>query len=220
MRSDLYSASLLLSFILFAACVPSEDRHRDSKNLRDPWSIAAEPSDPDHAAGKDVFVSCASCHLADAVGRSDGTIPRLAGQHASILERRLRDLADGSIDLPVMTPFARALTETEIRQVSVYLSSLPRPGQIDRGSMQASERATALYGERCLSCHAIDALGGPALNAPRLCGQHEAYLLRRLNEMGSANSRTVDPAMRAIAAALSVEDRRLISNHLARLECD
>jgi len=219
-KPNLRSASLLLTVLLLSACVDADERKRDSANLRDPWAVAAVPGDPTLAAGRQVFTSCASCHLADAGGRADGTIPRLAGQDASILERRLRGLLDGSIDLPVMTPFARALNEAEIRQVSAYLSSLPRPEQVGFDSGSWSESGAALYGALCLSCHAADAMGQPALNAPRLCGQHEAYLLRRLNEMASTNPRAVDPAMRAIVAALPAEDRRAISNHLARMECD
>jgi cytochrome c553 len=223
-HSDLRKAILLsLVVLLISACVASEDRKTDSANLRDPWAVAAEPSDPIRAAGKQVFVSCASCHLADASGRADGTIPRLAGQPAAILEGRLRGLQDGSIDLPVMTPFARALTDTEIRQVSAYLSSLPKPKQIGYGSNKPSAHAAALYAGLCVSCHAKDALGQPALNAPRLCGQHEAYLLRRLNEMANTaptNPRAADPAMAAIATSLPSEDRRAVANHLARLECD
>jgi len=220
---DLHSASLLLAILLLSACVAADERERDAANLRDPWSVATVPSDPTRAAGQQVFDSCASCHLADAGGRADGTIPRLAGQQAAILERRLRGLGDGSIDLPVMTPFARALTNTEIRQVSAYLSSLPRPEQIGVGRGGASEHGAALYAGLCLSCHAADAVGQPALNAPRLCGQHEAYLLRRLDEMANANApkaRLVDPAMGVIAAALPVDDRRAVSHYLAELECD
>jgi cytochrome c553 len=214
---------LSLVILLISACVAPEDRKADSANLRDPLAVAAEPSDPIRAAGKQVFVSCASCHLADASGRSDGTIPRLAGQPAGILEERLRGLQAGSIDLPVMTPFARALTDTEIRQVSAYLSSLPKPKQVGYGSNKPGADAAALYARLCVSCHAGNALGQPVLNAPRLCGQHEAYLLRRLDEMAmttSGNARAADPAMAAITASLSSEDRRAVANHLARLECD
>ena len=213
----------MLALLSLLACVPSDERKPDSENLRDPWSVAAVPDDPTLAAGQQVFVSCASCHLADAGGRSDGTIPRLAGQDATILERKLRGLIDLSIDLPVMTPFARALSDTELLQVSAYLSSLPRPGEVGADPGERSERGGALYVELCLGCHAADALGQPVLNAPRLCGQHEAYLLRRLNEMASPTAvkrRVTEPTMKTIVLALSVEDRRAISNHLARLECD
>ena len=215
-----------IAVVLFLACVAREDRGTDATNLRDPWAIRAEPGDPTLAAGKEIFASCASCHLADAGGRSDGTIPRLAGQRAEILEWRLRGLQDGSIDLPVMTPFARALTEVEIRQVSAYLASLPRPDRVGVGSDGVNERGAKLYHDRCRSCHSAEADAVAASNAPRLCGQHEAYLLRRLEDMASGNAggagaaRAVDPAMEAVAIALSMEDRLRVSRYLARSECD
>ncbi len=222
--SHLRSAWLVSLVVVLSACVASEDRKPDSADLRNPWSLATIPNDPALAAGQRVFEFCASCHLADGSGRADGTIPRLAGQRASILEGRLRGLRDGSIDLPVMTPFARALSDTEIRQVSAYLASLPTPEspKLDASGKSASaerERGALLYGAFCLGCHAADALGQPALNAPRLCGQHEAYLLRRLDETTSPNPRSLDPAMKAIVAILPPEDLRAISAHLSRREC-
>jgi len=219
-HADRRSASLLLAVLLVSACVDSDERGGDAANLRDPWSLAAVPNDPTRAAGRLVFDSCASCHLSDAGGREDGTIPRLAGQHASILEGRLRGLADGSIDLPVMTPFARALSDAEIREVSAYLSSLPKPDRLRGGAGERSERGAVLYGALCVGCHAVDGVGLPALKVPRLCGQHEAYLLRRLNETVNADARVGDPTMRAIVAGLPAEDRRALSNHLSRQECD
>lgn len=214
-------ASLLFAILLLSACVRSEERAPDSADLRDPWALAAEPSDPLHAAGKRVFEACASCHLADAGGRADGTIPRLAGQNAAVLERRLQALADGSVDLPVMTPFARALTQPEIRQVSAYLSSLPRPERVGVGSGEQAPRGAAVYAAFCLGCHARDGLGQPALKAPRLCGQHAGYLLRRLDEIvAGTDPRAADPNMRAIVLALSPGDRRAVSDHLARRSCE
>jgi len=219
-QRDLLPASLLFALLVLSGCVPSEERVPDSADLRDPWSLPGEPADELLAAGKRVFTSCASCHLADAGGRPDGTIPRLAGQTASVLERRLRALYDGSVDLPVMTPFARALTEPEIRQVAAYLSSLPRPERVGVGPGRQVERGAAVYQMFCLGCHATDALGQAALNAPRLCGQHAGYLLRRLNQIAGTDPRTVDRNMRAIAGSLSPEDLSAVSDHLSRRRCD
>jgi cytochrome c553 len=210
----------LLTVLLLVGCVESTERQSDLSDLRDPWTLSAVPEDPDLAAGQQVFDSCASCHLADAGGRSDGTIPRLAGQNALILERRLSALLDDSVGLPVMTPFARALTASEIGQVAAYLSSLPRPAHVGLGSGQRVGRGAEIYGERCLICHATRGTGQSELNAPRLCGQHAAYSFRRLNEFAEPSIRASDPAMSLVAAGLSPQDRRAVSDYLARLECD
>jgi cytochrome c553 len=211
---------MLFLALLISACVESEDRRPDLADLRDPWTLPGVPTDPVLAAGQQIFSSCASCHLADASGRPDGTIPRLAGQNAIILERRLRALLDDSVSLPVMTPFARSLAPDEIRQVSAYLASLPRPAQVGVGSGQQLERGAEIYEQLCLSCHAANGIGQFELNAPRLCGQHAAYSLRRLDEIAGSSARESDPAMASIAAVLALQDRRAVSDYLARLECD
>ena len=213
-------ACLFLMILLNAACVEPEDRHSDQADLRNPWTLPIAETAPLLAAGQEVFGSCASCHLADAGGRPDGTIPRLAGQNSVILERRLWALFEDSSDLPVMTPFARALAPKEISQVSAYLSALPRPAQVGLGSGERLERGAEVYGELCISCHAPNGIGQSELNAPRLCGQHAAYSLRRLDEMTSGGRRNSDPAMSAIASVLDSQDRRAVSDYLARLECD
>jgi cytochrome c553 len=203
-----------------SGCVESEERQPDLANLRDPWVLPSVPNDPILAAGQQIFSSCASCHLADAGGRPDGTIPRLAGQNAIILERRLRALLGDSVAMPVMTPFARALTPEEINQVSAYLSSLSRPAQVGLGSGELVERGSEVYRELCQNCHATDGTGQSELNAPRLCGQHAAYSLRRLNEIAGSGPRVSDLAMGVVAAMLTPQDRRAVSDFLARLECD
>jgi len=219
-QRDLLPASVLVALLVVSGCVPSEERVPDSIDLRDPWTLPGEPADANLAAGKRVFAACASCHLADAGGRPDGTIPRLAGQEASVLEARLRALRDGSVDLPVMTPFARALTEAETRQVAGYLSSLPRPEWVGIGSGRQLEHGAAIDRSLCAGCHATGAPGQAALNAPRLCGQHATYLVRRLNEIADTDPRTPDPTMRSIASSLSSEDRMAVSDHLSRQRCD
>jgi cytochrome c553 len=213
-------ASLILIGLLFLGCVESDERRPDLADLRDPWTLSAVPQDSVLSAGQRIFDSCASCHLADAGGRPDGTIPRLAGQNSMILERRLSALLDDSTNLPVMKPFARALTRIEIGQVSAYLSSLPRPAQVGLGSGERVARGEEIYGELCLGCHATNGLGQSELNAPRLCGQHAAYSLRRLNELADSGPRMSDPAMSLIAGVLAPQDRRAVSDYLSRLDCD
>ena len=166
--------------------------------------------DPGAQAGSAIFASCASCHFADGSGRADGSIPRLAGQRAAILEKKLRALSDGSVDLPVMVGFARSLDDAEITAVAGWLSALP-----DAPAEPVHLRGALLYSERCVACHGPDGAGDDALRAPRLSGQHAAYLLRRMEE-SVANARgDADPAMAAIVAATSPEDRASIATYLA-----
>jgi cytochrome c553 len=67
---------------------------------------------------------CTGCHGADALK----TYPRLAGQNAPYMANRLRlwkgGLAPGTDGEAVMAPIARALSERQIDDVSVYFTSL------------------------------------------------------------------------------------------------
>jgi cytochrome c553 len=162
------------------------------------------------AEGREVFASCASCHLADAMGRSDGTIPRLAGQSAAILSRKLRRIASGEVDLPVMTAFARALSDSEIDAVASWLAALPGAPVANN-----TDRGAELYAQTCIACHGPSGEGNDALGAPRLSGQHAPYLVRRMEESVSNARGDADPVMAVFVTALSPADREAIAVFLA-----
>lgn len=176
----------------------------------DPW-VVANASDTE---GASLFASCASCHMADGSGRPDGTIPRLAGQREEILIQKLEKLRRGETFLPVMVPFARSLTDDEVRAVARYAS------QLGSATAEAGSGGTAeTFRSLCAACHGAGAEGNDGLHAPRLCGQHAAYLLRRMAE-GAANARgDADPAMAAIVASLSRKQRQAIAAWLAGGAC-
>ncbi len=176
----------------------------------DPW-VVAKATDAD---GASLFASCASCHMADGSGRPDGSIPRLAGQREEILVHKLEKLRRGETFLPVMIPFARSLTDDEVRMVARYANQLG-----SETTEVAAGEAAATFRSLCAACHGFAAEGNDGLHAPRLCGQHAAYLLRRMAE-GAANARgDADPAMAAIVASLTREQRQAIAAWLAGGAC-
>lgn len=181
----------------------------------DPWVDTAIEDSP----GRRAFAPCASCHLADASGRPDGTVPRLAGQDAEVLAARLRRIRGGGIQLPVMLPFARALQEEEIELLADWLAELPAPLTIGHGDGLALSEGSAIFDERCAACHGPQGMGGPDLGAPRLCGQHAGYLARRLSPEDVATRRAMGPAMAAMAASLSEAGRLAVADFLSRAPC-
>ena len=188
--------------------------------IEDPPDTFALPGDPGSErlrAGKAAYEPCASCHHADGGGRPDGSIPRLAGQLPEILERQLGDLRAIDGMLPTMTPFARALSPAEVRDVARYLGSLPDPAEIGHGDGTALERGREVYDETCAACHGTGAGGQDLLNAPALRGQHAGYLVRRLDELAAGARPEDDPAMAALAAELDPADRLAVADHLSRL---
>lgn len=177
----------------------------------DPWVVAA-PSDP---AAAELFASCASCHMADGSGRPDGTIPRVAGQREAVLVHKLAKLRDGSTFLPVMTAFARSLTEQEVQTVARYMASLAVPAAGIRASDGGDD-----FRALCAACHGAAGEGNDALLAPRLCGQHAPYLVRRMAESAANLRGDADPAMAAIVAQVPEHRRAAIAAWLAAGDCD
>ncbi|MBZ0072917.1 MAG: cytochrome c [Thiohalobacteraceae bacterium] len=76
----------------------------------------------DAAAGKQKSATCTACHGADG-NSTDPQYPRLAGQHASYLERALLDYQSGARKNPIMAAFAAPLSGTDIADLTAYFSS-------------------------------------------------------------------------------------------------
>lgn len=132
---------------------------------------------------------CESCHGSDG-NSSDPSVPRLNGQIAGYIERRLKEF----LDLPSQDPHAFDMGQraSKIHSDSFaaigayYASAAPSPARPDPRRARAGE---ALYlrgapGQRiaaCVSCHGPNGEGSGT--APRLAGQHGLYLRHQLERM-------------------------------------
>jgi cytochrome c553 len=83
-----------------------------------PWAQAA-----DVEVGKQKAQACAACHGAEGKSPSD-LWPNLAGQKAGYLAKQLKAFRDGTRTDPMMTPFAKPLTDADIDNLAAYFSSL------------------------------------------------------------------------------------------------
>lgn len=175
----------------------------------DPWRAAAV-TDP----AAELYASCASCHMADGSGRTDGTIPRLAGQRPAVLIHKLEKLQVGAVTLPVMLPYARSLIGEEITAVAQYLAGLPVPEY-----PVITTAGEGSYRSLCAGCHGSAAEGIDALRSPRLCAQHAPYLVRRMEQIAVNQRGDADPAMAALAGAVSADTRQQIAQWLAQGSC-
>ena len=78
----------------------------------EPWNApyaektAALSLKGDIARGAAAFEICQGCHRAGALGRADGSYPRLAGQHANVLVKQMADVRSGRRSNLKMLPFA------------------------------------------------------------------------------------------------------------------
>ena len=71
------------------------------------------------SAGKAKSATCQACHGID--GKSiDPSYPNLAGQHASYLEKALKDYRDGRRTNAIMAPMAMALSDQDIEDIAAW----------------------------------------------------------------------------------------------------
>lgn len=66
--------------------------------------------------------TCVGCHGADGNSMVPN-FPKLAGQHASYLEKQLKDFRDGFRKDATMAPFAKGLSDQEIKDLAAFYAA-------------------------------------------------------------------------------------------------
>ncbi len=85
------------------------------------FSASAYSAGSSHAAPA-VSASCVGCHSAD--GNSVvPNFPKLAGQHAAYIEKQLKDFRGGFRKDATMAPFAKNLTDKEIKDLAAFYAA-------------------------------------------------------------------------------------------------
>ena len=191
---------------------------------------AAAPAKADAAKGATLFTdgdaarslpACVSCH--GAAGNSTiSANPKLAGQHAGYIVKQLNDFMGPVRNQPVMTTYAKMLTEDEKRNIAEYLSTqVQKPGaaknkdtldlgkKIYRGGI--AERGVPA----CASCHGAAGAGIP-VQFPRIGGQHQDYTVAQLAVFKSDARKNVQ--MSAIAKRMSDEEMKAVADYIAGLK--
>jgi cytochrome c553 len=133
--------------------------------------------------GKAAYAECQTCHRTDASGRARFAMPRLSGQHASVLIKQLMDIRSDRRVNPDMREYMldSDLTLQDFADMAAYLHSLPMVGQIAQGPPELVARGQALYARDCVGCHGEHGEGRAELFFPMLASQHYTYLLRELD---------------------------------------
>jgi len=139
----------------------------------------------DAAAGKDKAAICAACHGAD--GNSAVAMwPKLAGQHATFLQRQLGLIKSGARPVPEMAGIVATLSEQDMADLAAYFSSQAiSPGVADPALVKLGQsiyRAGIAKREvpACMSCHGPAGEGNPLAGYPALAGQHATYTAKML----------------------------------------
>lgn len=174
----------------------------------------------DGLRGEISFEICQGCHRAKALGRPDGTYPRLAGQHATVLIKQMTDIRAGRRDNDRMYPFVdkHVVGPQEIADISVFLQALPAPPDNGKGDGDALVRGKALYDADCANCHGPQGEGDSDKFYPRVSGQHYRYLLREGVEIRDGRRRNANPKMVKVVKGYSDADLRAVSDYMSRFD--
>ena len=169
--------------------------------------------------GKEAYAECQSCHRTDASGRATYSIPRLSGQHASVLIKQLLDIRSDRRVNPDMRDYMldSELTLQNFADIAAYLQSLPVAGNIGQGPPELVPRGQELYASDCSGCHGEQAEGKAEFFFPMLASQHYKYLLLELDLILSGGRGNSNPAMPPILKNYSTDDKRAIAAYLAQL---
>ncbi len=147
-------------------------------------SLAQVPGDA--AAGQPLYAVCAACHGMQGEGNVALNAPKLSGQGDWYLKRQLKYFkngARGTHDKDVygkqMAPMAATLVDAAaIDNVVAYIKTLPdkpSPPTLNENAAKGQK----IYAT-CAACHGAEGRGVQAMNAPRLAGMSDWYLVTQL----------------------------------------
>ncbi|MFB9291006.1 c-type cytochrome [Pseudoduganella plicata] len=212
---SIFTALMFVSGAAFAA----DAAHPAAAAKVDPAKGSSLYTDGDNARG---LPACVSCH--GAAGNSTiAANPKLAGQPESYLYKQLVDFTTPERQNPVMTMYAKMLTDAEKKNIAAWLSTQgSKPGA-------AKNKDTVEWGKTiyrggiadkkipaCASCHGPAGAGNPA-RYPRIGGQHQDYTIAQL-EGFKGKGRKNSAEMTTIAERMSSDEIKAVADYVAGLK--
>jgi cytochrome c553 len=165
---------------------------------------------------QDKIAQCAACHGAD--GRSnDPRIPHIGGQPKLAVMYQLFFYREGRRKSEEMNLVAKELTDAELTAIAEHMAKLPAPAPVADARDEARyKRGAELAAQRlCASCHNADFSGREQM--PRLAGQHEAYLVKALQDYRAGTRVGTQAAMAEAVRGLTDADFADLAYFLARV---
>lgn len=212
---------MLLAALAFSATVSAVEAPKAAVKA-DASKGATLYADGDAARG---LPACVSCH--GAAGNSTiAANPKLAGQHENYIYKQLVDFTTPQRNQPVMTTYAKMLSDADKKNVAAYLGAQKSaPGaaknkdtidlgkKIYRGGIAGKQVAA------CASCHGAAGNGIP-VQYPRIAGQHQDYTIAQLTQFRStkADARKNSAEMHTIAARMSDDEIAAVADYIAGLK--
>jgi len=209
----IWPVNVLLVIMLSPADVPAVSPSQQELE-------AVKHSTPNLDQGAEVFRTCATCHGPDGGGTLDGQVPRIAGQHTSVLRKQILDYRyDRRWDLLMESIAGRhdLPNAQTIADVTAYISRIDRDPQIGHGDGRLLQQGAASYAQLCRGCHGVAAQGDAAHTIPRLAGQHYEYLRRQIYDAVDGRRPNFSAAHIRLLARLDHDDIQAVADYLSRL---
>ena len=148
-----------------------------------------EPIKPaaDINAGKTIAAdNCSSCHGLDGHGKTS-EIPNLAAQPARYLVDAMHAYREGRRHHAALQELISGFSETDIRNIAGYFSSLPpvNPGPVISQDASAYQEGKEVA-STCTVCHGDDGISNSP-GTPSLAGQQPAYLMVATQEYANGS---------------------------------
>jgi cytochrome c oxidase subunit 2 len=178
-------------------------------------ALAAAPAlAEDLERGRQVFGLCLQCHGEQGQGNPLALGPAIAGLEEWYVAAQLRNFRNGvrgmhPDDLGGLRMYPMSLSlrsDEDLQAVAAYVASLPEVKPVSLVTGGDPAKGATLYAV-CGACHGPDGAGNQAMNAPRLAGTSDWYMLTSL-EKYKAGIRGGNPGnpnsvlMRGMAAQL------------------
>jgi cytochrome c553 len=181
--------------------------------------VLAKQTNLEH--GAELFHECAACHGKNGGGSENGDVPRIAGQHFTVIVRQLVDYRhDSRWDIRMEHYAGRKLLSDpqSIADIAGYVSQLTGGEVRTVGDGQLVRHGAAVYGQRCAQCHGLMGEGREEGRVPRLAGQHYGYLLRQMHDAVDGRRPNFSRSHVRLLARLERDDFVGLADFLARSE--
>jgi cytochrome c553 len=153
-------------------------------------------------------------------GSTDGGVPRIAGQHASVLAKQLLDYRHErrwDIRMERIADRHFLVDAQAIADVAAYVSRLSVASAPGVGDGELVQHGAEIYAEHCKSCHGASAAGDADHAIPRLAGQHYEYLQRQIHDAVDGRRPNFATAHIRLLARLERDDIVGVADFLSRM---
>ncbi len=176
----------------------------------------------DATKGKAAYAVCTACHGANGEGNKTLNAPSIAGQESWYVERQLKNFKAGIRGANAkdtfgmqMRPMALTLPDDKaIADMAAYVSSMPKVESHEstiKGDIKAGKTSYMI----CQTCHGPNGGGNRALNAPKLTGLQDWYIVRQLKNFkaGIRGTKSGDIyGMQMRPMAMTLPDEKTMKN--------